>query len=158
MKTLNRSIKLIIFCSLALLITALASKSLDDKNYNVKLQIINNQNGVVNDFLVKIAKTDKERERGLMWVKKLPQNYGMIFEFTNEQLVYMWMKNTKIPLDMIFINQEGKIVHIKHQTQPESLEIISSINPAVKVLEINGGLADKLGIEVGDAVKIITSN
>jgi uncharacterized protein len=152
MKTLKQSIKLIIFCSLILLITTLASKAWDDKNYNVKLQIINHQSNAINNFLVNIAKTDKERERGLMMVEKLPENYGMIFEFTNEQMVYMWMKNTKIPLDMIFINQGGGIINIKHNAQPESLEIISSINPIVRVLEINGGLAEKLGIEIGDLV------
>ncbi len=153
MKTPKQLIKLITFCSLALLLAALINKSWDDKNYNVKLQIINSQ-GNHQDFLVNIAKNEQERERGLMWVKSLPKNYGMIFEFENEQMVYMWMKNTKIPLDMIFIDQNGKITNIKHQAEPESLEIISSIDPIKKVLEINGGLADQLGIEVGDLVVI----
>jgi len=109
---------------------------------------------MINNFLVKTAKTDKDRENGLMLVKKLPENYGMIFEFTGEQMVYMWMKNTKIPLDMLFINREGKIINIKQHAQPESLEVISSISPVAKVLEINGGLAEKLGIEIGDLVKM----
>lgn len=134
------------------LTSAVISQAADDKNYNVKLQIINNQSGIINNFLVKIAKTDSERKKGLMRVKNLPQNYGMIFEFGSEQMVYMWMKNTKIPLDMLFIDKENKITHIEHQAKPESLEIISSVNPAIKVLEINGGLAAKLGIEVGDKV------
>jgi uncharacterized membrane protein (UPF0127 family) len=145
--------KLIIICSLALFLTALIGKNWDDKNYNAKLQIINSQGNKINDFLVRIASNDKERQNGLMWVKNLPQNYGMIFEFENEQMVYMWMKNTKIPLDMIFIGKDGKIIHINHNAQPESLEIISSMKPAAKVLEINGGLAEKLGIGIGDMVK-----
>ncbi len=109
---------------------------------------------MINNFLVKIAKTDKEREQGLMSVENLPQNYGMVFEFENEQMAYMWMKNTKIILDIIFINRKGKIINIKHRAQPESLEVISSIKPAAKVLEINGGLAEKLGIKIGDLVVI----
>ncbi len=136
-----------------LFLTALIGKNWDDKNYNAKLQIINSQGNKINDFLVNIASTDKERQNGLMWVKNLPQNYGMIFEFENEQMIYMWMKNTKIPLDMIFIGKDGKVIHINHNSQPESLEIISSMKPAAKVVEINGGLAAKLGIGIGDVVK-----
>jgi uncharacterized membrane protein (UPF0127 family) len=132
---------------------ASADKDLDDKNYHIKLQIINDKQDAIGNFLVKSAKSPKERENGLMWITNLPQNYGMIFEFKDEQMVYMWMKNTKIPLDMIFIDQNNKITHITHQAKPESLEIISSQNPVMKVLEINGGLTDELGIEVGDLVK-----
>ncbi|MCE3255624.1 MAG: hypothetical protein K0R25_1118 [Rickettsiaceae bacterium] len=120
--------------------------------YNNLLQIKNIQSGKINNFFVKIAKTEKDRETGLMWVENLPENCGMIFEFEREQIISMWMKNTKIPLDMIFIDQNGMVVDIKSQTKPESLEIISSNEPAIKVLEINGGLVQKLGIKIGDKV------
>lgn len=152
-KTPNQLIKLIIFCSLVLLIAALANKGSDDKNYNVKLQIINGSKDIIGHFLVSVANNDKDMENGLMWVNDLPKNYGMIFEFKKEQMVFMWMKNTKIPLDMLFIDDDGKIVNIKKLAQPESLDIISSTKPVKKVLEINGGLSDQLGIEIGDQIR-----
>lgn len=146
----QKTVNLITFCLILLFLNPSISKAGDDKNYNVKLQIINDKK--VNNFLVKIAKNNQEREQGLMWVQNLPQNYGMIFEFEREQIIYMWMKNTKIPLDMIFIDKNSKIINIAKNTTPESLAIISSEKPVVKVLEINGGLAERLGVLVGDKV------
>ena len=108
------------------------------------MQIINEKSHKINNFLVKIAKNNSDRERGLMGVEKLSKNYGMVFEFDNEKMIFMWMKDTKIPLDMIFFNKKGQITHIHHQAQPESLEIISSKYPASRVLEINAGLAKEL--------------
>jgi len=145
-------IKIIILCSVLLSLTAMTDKRQYDKKYNVKLQIINNQSNRISNFMVKIAKTDDEKEVGLMWIKYLPENYGMLFEFGHQEIVNMWMKNTKIPLDMLFINQEHKIINIKHRAQPESLEIISSTSLVTKVLEINGGLVEKLGIKIGDKI------
>lgn len=130
----------------------LISNAADDKNYNVKLQIINDKNNNTNNFLVKVVKKKSDQEKGLMWVKNLPKNYGMLFEFENEEIIYMWMKNTKIPLDMIFIDKANKIIKISHNTKADSLEIISSKKPALKVLEINGGLAKKLEITIGDRI------
>ena len=90
-----------------------------------------------------------------MFVDNFPNNRGMLFEFKEEQIVNMWMKDTLIPLDMLFIDKDKKIVNIKHEAQIKSLEIISSIQPVTKVLEINGGLAKKLEIAVGDQIEYI---
>lgn len=128
------------------------SRNYNDKNYNTKLQIINHQNGKMNQFIIARALSESEREQGLMWVTDLPKNYGMIFEFAPEQMVYMWMKNTKIPLDMLFIDKNDQIINIKHQATPESLDIISSLYKVTRVLEINGGVVNNLGIRVGDKV------
>jgi uncharacterized membrane protein (UPF0127 family) len=142
------AICLLLFLSLKPLI----SNAGDDKNYNVKLQIINGKNNKTNNFLVKIVKKKNEKEKGLMWVKNLPKNHGMLFEFTEEKIIYMWMKNTKIPLDMLFIDKNYKIIEISHNNKVDSLEVISSKKPASKVLEINGGLAKELGIVIGNEV------
>ena len=128
-------------------------KRLDDKKYNVKLQIINAK-GDHKEFRIAIATNRQEKEQGLMFVTKLANNYGMLFEFEREQVIAMWMKNTKIPLDMLFIDKNDKIVAIKHSAIPESLDLISSEYKVTKVLEINGGLCNSLEIKIGDLIKI----
>ncbi|MES2677276.1 MAG: DUF192 domain-containing protein [Pseudomonadota bacterium] len=140
--------------TIALILCFFFFTALNSKDYNTALQIKNPQNGKTYNFLVNIAKSEEQRQKGLMFVDKLPKNYGMIFEFENEQVIYMWMKNTKIPLDMLFIDKAGKIVSIKENAQIESLEIISSQKPVKKVLEINGGLTKKLGIKLNDLIII----
>lgn len=129
------------------------SNRVDDKKYNVKLQIINTDNKY-QEFKVAIAESEKEKEQGLMFVTNLPINYGMLFKFEEEQIVNMWMKNTKIPLDMLFIDKNNIIVAIKHNATPESLDTTSSQYKIVKILEINGGLSKSLGIKIGSLVKI----
>lgn len=121
-------------------------------DYIHHLKIQNHKTNQIHKFIVSIANTPNKKAQGLMFVTYLPQNYGMLFEFENEQIVNMWMKNTKIPLDMIFIDKNNKIAHIKHNAAPESLEIISSEKLAKKVLEINGGRVKELGINVGDKI------
>jgi hypothetical protein len=103
-------------------------------------------------FNVEIAQTDPEREHGLMDRPSLPQDSGMLFLFTPEQRVAFWMKNTLIPLDMIFITKDGIIRGIAKQAKPLSLDNIWSPQPISAVLEINGGRADQLGIAIGDMV------
>jgi uncharacterized membrane protein (UPF0127 family) len=103
-------------------------------------------------FEVEIAKTDKERETGLMYRKELADGRGMLFDFTPEQEVSMWMKNTILSLDMIFIRADGRILRIAENTEPQSLRIISSGGPAKAVLEVIAGTAKKYGIAPGDRV------
>lgn len=106
----------------------------------------------VHVFSVEIAKTDEERATGLMYRKELPEGRGMLFDFTPEQQVSMWMKNTFIPLDMIFIRSDGRILRIAENTTPQSEKIIQSGGLAKGVLEVIGGTAKKYGIEAGDRV------
>jgi uncharacterized protein len=103
-------------------------------------------------FAVEMAKTDEERMRGLMYRKELAEGRGMLFDFTPEQRVSMWMKNTLIPLDMVFIRSDGRIIRIAENTEPFSEKVISSEGLAKGVLEIAGGSARKLGIAPGDKV------
>jgi uncharacterized membrane protein (UPF0127 family) len=106
----------------------------------------------VHVFAVEIADTDAERERGLMFRKSLPAGQGMLFDFKREQPVAVWMKNTLIPLDMIFIRGNGRILRIAENTKPLSERTIPSGGPVLAVLEVIGGTARELGIEPGDRV------
>jgi uncharacterized protein len=103
-------------------------------------------------FSVEMATTDKERETGLMYRKELPDGKGMLFDFSPEQQISMWMKNTYISLDMIFIRADGRILRIAENTEPMSTKIISSGGLAKGVLEVVAGTAQKYGIAPGDRV------
>ena len=103
-------------------------------------------------FAIELAVTDEERAKGLMYRKELPDGRGMLFDFQREQAVSMWMKNTFIPLDMIFIARDGRIVRIAENTEVQSERIISSGAPVIAVLEVIAGTARKYGIAPGDRV------
>jgi uncharacterized membrane protein (UPF0127 family) len=106
----------------------------------------------VHAFTVELAVTEDQRERGLMFRRELPEGRGMLFKFEPDQVVSMWMHNTYIPLDMIFIRGDGRILRIAENTTPQSDRIISSGSPARGVLEVIGGTARKLGLAPGDRV------
>jgi uncharacterized membrane protein (UPF0127 family) len=106
----------------------------------------------VHPFVVELAANDAEREHGLMFRKELPEGRGMLFDFDHEQPVAFWMHNTFIPLDMIFIRADGRILRIAENTEPLSDRQIRSGGPVRAVLEVIGGTARKLGIEPGDKV------
>ena len=106
----------------------------------------------VHIFSVEIADTEAQREKGLMFRKKLPEGQGMLFDFHNEQDVSFWMQNTYIPLDMIFIRGDGTILRIAENTEPLSTRLVPSGGPVLAVLEVIGGTAHKLGIAAGDRV------
>ncbi len=103
-------------------------------------------------FSVEMATTEEEKEKGLMFRKELADGKGMLFDFSPEQEVSMWMKNTYISLDMIFIRADGRILRIAENTEPMSTRIIPSGGLAKGVLEVIAGTAKKYGIEPGDRV------
>jgi uncharacterized protein len=103
-------------------------------------------------FSVEMATTEQEKETGLMYRKELADGKGMLFDFSPEQEVSMWMKNTYISLDMIFIRADGRILRIAENTEPLSTKIIPSRGLAKGVLEVVAGTAKKYGIEPGDRV------
>jgi uncharacterized membrane protein (UPF0127 family) len=109
------------------------------------------RNGV-HKFSVEVAATDQDRQRGLMFRRELPEGHGMLFDFKQDLNVSMWMKNTYVPLDMIFIRADGRIHRIAADTVPESTAVISAGAPVRAVLEIVAGTAQKLGIKAGDRV------
>jgi hypothetical protein len=114
---------------------------------------IETQNGPVL-LDVEVAGNEAERRHGLMFRRHLPENHGMIFLFDREREITMWMKNTYIPLDMVFIGDDWRVVHIARDAEPLSTDVISSVHPASRVLEIAGGQASKLGLKTGDAVSL----
>ncbi len=115
-----------------------------------KIDIVNK--GGTHSFTVELAASDEERARGLMFRKELPEGRGMLFDFKDEQEVAFWMRNTYIPLDMIFIRADGTIRRIAANTEPLSERTVPSGGPVRFVLEVIGGTAKKLGIEPGDKV------
>ena len=104
-------------------------------------------------FQIEIADDEKERSRGLMFRKSLDEMSGMLFIYPEPRVASFWMKNTLISLDMVFIDAEGRVASIATNTTPLSLSAVSSGVPVLTVLEIDGGDAERLGIDVGDTVK-----
>ena len=103
-------------------------------------------------FSVEVATTEDEKQKGLVYRKELADGKGMLFDFSPEQQVSMWMKNTYVSLDMIFIRADGRILRIAENTEPMSTKIISSGGLAKGVLEVVAGTAQKYGIQPGDRV------
>jgi len=104
-------------------------------------------------FDIDMATTEPQREHGLMFRKQLGAYEGMLFDFFREQPVAFWMKNTLIPLDMVFIAADGTVRHVHANAVPMSTDTIPSEAAVRAVLEINGGTARLLGIKPGDKVK-----
>ncbi len=114
--------------------------------------IIESQNGKKYIFNIDIAADSETRIRGLMFVENMPKDKGMLFVYPTEIEASFWMKNTLIPLDIIFIKSDGTVNHIHHMAMPLDETPISSQGMVKAALEINGGLAAKLGIKTGDKV------
>ena len=110
-------------------------------------------NGSKHNFLVEVAKTEEEKKIGLMFRKTLAKNAGMLFLFKREALRLMWMKNTFIPLDILFIDKNGVIKRVVKRTIPHSLATISSRQSVLAVLEIKGGITSSLEIKRGDRIE-----
>lgn len=106
----------------------------------------------VHVFSVELAATDAERAKGLMFRKQLPEGEGMLFDFKRDETISMWMRNTYVSLDMMFITADGRIHRIAENTEPMSERIIPSGGPVRAVLEVVAGTARKLGIAPGDRV------
>ena len=103
-------------------------------------------------FMVEVAATNRARARGLMFRRSLPENGGMLFLYDRPQPAVMWMKNTLIPLDMVFIAPDGRVHRIERNTEPFSTGLISSGGVVAGVLELNAGAADRIGLRRGDLV------
>ena len=109
--------------------------------------------GVKHIFNVEVVKEVKARDRGLMFRQSLPDDGGMLFDYDPPQAISFWMKNTYIPLDIIFIDAKGEILNIAAETTPLSLQPLPSTGAARGVLEVKGGTCARLGIKAGDHVR-----
>lgn len=116
----------------------------------VRLTIKSQEN--VHNFIVELAQTREQQSRGLMFRKVLAPDKGMIFPFAEERMASFWMKNTVIPLDIIFVRKDGSIESIAASTTPYSLDSVASREPVAAVLELAGGRAAELAIGPGDIV------
>jgi uncharacterized protein len=103
-------------------------------------------------FQIWVAEDEARRERGLMFVKHMPQDAGMLFAYPSPRAVSMWMKNTVLPLDMLFVNGTGKVEKVVENTEPFSLQTIDSGTPVVAVIELNAGTCARLHIAAGARV------
>ncbi len=139
--------------TLIAIVAVFTTPSLAEPFARGKLEIVSGKKRHL--FVVELAQTFGQREKGLMERKSLPLNTGMLFLFDNIEIQHMWMKNTFIPLDMLFADKNGRIVTIAHNTEPQSRKIISSRGPARYVLELRAGTAARLVIKVGDRLRFL---
>ena len=110
--------------------------------------------GVEIPFHLAVAETDEQKEKGLSFRTYVPKDSGMIFTSERPKIWHMWMKDTQVSLDMLFFDENGKIVKVAERAAPFSLKVISSDVPVKGVLEINGGLSSYLGIKPGDKITV----
>jgi hypothetical protein len=138
-----------LMASLVIMFGALAGPAAQAASFQ-PLEIVTKSG--VHVFSVEMATTEQEKETGLMYRKELADGKGMLFDFSPEQEVSMWMKNTYVSLDMIFIRADGRILRIAENTEPLSTRIIPSRGLAKGVLEVVAGTAQKYGIQPGDQI------
>ena len=139
------------FIAIILLLTACIIGT-DAKSAPISPLFITLSDGQNIRFEVEVASSSDDLAKGLMFRKKMPTNNGMLFDFGENRQVTMWMKNTLIPLDILFITMDGTIVSMAERTVPLSLESIHSRHSVRYVLEINAGATSKFGIKVGDKI------
>ncbi|GHF25324.1 hypothetical protein GCM10017044_20130 [Kordiimonas sediminis] len=129
----------------------LLSTTANGADYSEPL-VINKQDGSQVELLVELAKTPEETARGMMFRTELGDNQGMLFLFAESRRQRFWMKNTLIPLDIIFIRENGRIANIVANAEPETETPRESVGRAIAVLELAGGRAAALGLSKGDHV------
>ena len=146
-RRVNLAVRVSLFV-LALLPAAASARALRTE----RLDIVTG--GGVRHFKVEVADTPATRERGLMFRKRLAPDGGMLFDFKTSQTVDFWMKDTLIPLDMLFIGADRRVVSIARNATPMSESHIPSGGPVVEVLEVRGGRAAEIGVQPGDKVRV----
>ena len=140
----------------ALLLFVLASAIAFSATFSTEPLTIRKADGTTAAFTVELAISAEQRAQGLMNRKEMAADHGMLFDFGLTRRVAMWMKNTYLPLDMLFIRQDGTIARVAADTVPQSEAIVDSREPVHFVLELNGGTAARLGIAPGDKVESAT--
>jgi uncharacterized membrane protein (UPF0127 family) len=128
-------------------LTAVDGKQLESI-YAVDQLVLNGAKECVR-FRIYLADESRQKARGLMFVAELPEDWGMLFRYPAPRRISMYMKNTLIPLDMLFFAANGSVVHVAANTTPGSLKSIAPNGPAIAVLEINAGLSERLGFKAG---------
>lgn len=118
-----------------------------------ELEFLNKDNNPIKKIDVELAENNDERAQGMMYRKSMDDTRGMLFIFQNEEAQEFWMKNTIIPLDIMYVNSKNEIVRIYKNTTPLSEKPLPSEKPTLFVVEVRGGFTDKYGIKEGDLIK-----
>src|SRR5918996_5417997 len=147
-RRLLRNLRAIVLGALLCLSAAAAAASVSFEESPLTVDAANGQF----EFLVEMAVSPAQRSQGLMFRESLAEDRGMLFDFGKPQRATMWMRNTYVPLDMLFIDVHGQITQIAANTEPLSDAMIASREPVRAVLELRGGVSAKLGIKPGDRV------
>ena len=140
-----------LFCLFGFLFGLSSSHTLSEVSFPQSEILIVSKSGT-HKFTVDVATTTAQRQRGLMFRQHMASNQGMIFDFKEEKLISMWMKNTLISLDMLFVDKTGRILQIERATTPMSLNSIPGNEPVLSVIELNAGITKELEIFEGDQV------
>jgi len=128
-------------------------KLLFAETYFDEIKIVTNNDNIIN-YIVEVADSKNDQEKGLMYRKMLNKKSGMLFIFKKEKVANFWMKNTYIPLDIIFIKKNGRVDLIKKNVKPLNLKTIKSKGKVIAVLEINAGEAEAFGIDEKSVVTV----
>lgn len=152
-----KKLKIVVSKIAALLVVApllapLPLNAQQDIEFERDVLSIATRSGDVLKFSVELAESSEQKSRGLMFRRQMADNEGMLFLHRRDRVLTMWMANTVLPLDMLFIERDGTIARIQTNTIPQSREVISSRTRVRAVLELNAGTTRKFGIAVGDKV------
>jgi len=142
----------VLVLALALLAFQPASAQRADQAVDGGIAVVETASGA-HSFTVELAETPAQRARGLMFRRQMAPDHGMLFDFGTDDEVRMWMQNTYISLDMVFITRDGVVHRIERNTTPLSTRTISSKGPVRSVLEVIAGTADRIGLKRGDVVR-----
>ncbi len=148
MRVLSRWVKCLAFC--ALVFCAQGSAQAQDMMRVEPITIVTHNGS--NTFSAEVADTDATRERGLMFRQVMPQDEAMMFDVGTPRPIAMWMKNTYVALDMVFVRQDGTIAAIAENTVPKSLDTVGVQEPVKAVIELAAGTAKRIGLGKGDHV------
>lgn len=149
---MTRLMRFIACCALALPAGAVVADDALDRDFPKSSIVLSASGGACHRFDVYVAETGAQWRRGLMHVRHLEARAGMLFVYRDDAVRSMWMKNTLLPLDMLFIFENGVIESIATDTEPLSLASVSSGDAVRYVLELNAGTAARLGIRAGDTM------
>lgn len=151
--------RVVIILVVGLLLSAQSTPQLDlETDFSKSVLIISANENACYRFDVYLALSRAQQMQGLMFVRDMPEKSGMLFAYNQARHLSMWMKNTYISLDILFIRADGTVSSIAKNTEPHSLESISAIEQLNFVLELNAGVTDKLGINAGSKVYFQTGD
>ncbi|MGB8275043.1 MAG: DUF192 domain-containing protein [Alphaproteobacteria bacterium] len=136
----------------AVLVAAAASAGAGDVTFATESLVLETETGA-HPLTVEIAETAPQLERGLMFRRALADESGMLFLYERDDFIMMWMKNTYLSLDMLFIDRHGRVVRVAERTTPLSRDLIPSLVPIRAVLEVKAGTAKRLGVKAGSIVR-----